>query len=55
MKIQVKGVWKEKRKVKRYIHQSKEVQEQFGRKMNQDVNGNRNCSERRWVRRMEGS
>ena len=32
----------EKRKVKRYINQSKEeVQEQFGRKMNQDVNGNR--------------
>ena len=32
----------EKRKVKRYINQSKkEVQEQFGRKMYQDVNGNR--------------
>ena len=32
----------EKRKVKRCIYQSKkEVQEQFGRKMNQDVNGNR--------------
>ena len=32
----------EKRKAKRYIYQSKEeVQEQFGRKMNQDVNGNR--------------
>ena len=31
-----------KEKVKRCIHQSKkEVQEQFGRKMNQDVNGNR--------------
>ena len=32
----------EKRKVKRCIYQSKkEVQEQFRRKMNQDVNGNR--------------
>ena len=32
----------EKKKVKRCIYQSKkEVQEQFGRKMNQDVNGNR--------------
>ena len=32
----------EKRKVKRCIYGSKEeVQEQFGRKMNQDVNGNR--------------
>ena len=43
------------KKVKRCIYQSKEeVQEQFGRKMNQDVNVNsRNCSGRRWVRRME--
>ena len=33
----------EKRKDKRCIHQSKnEVQEQFGRKMNQDMNGNGN-------------
>ena len=32
----------EKRKVKRFIYQSKKViQEQFGRKKNQDVNGNR--------------
>ena len=32
----------EKGKVKRYIYQSKkEVQEQLGRKMNQDVNRNR--------------
>ena len=32
----------EKRKVKRCIFQSKkEVQEQFGRKMNEDLNGNR--------------
>ena len=32
----------EKREVKRCIYQSKEeIQEQFGRKMNQDVNGNR--------------
>ena len=32
----------EKKKVKRFIFQSKEeVQEQFGIKMNQDVNGNR--------------
>ena len=32
----------EKRKVKRCIYQSKkEVQGEFGRKMNQDVNGNR--------------
>ena len=31
-----------KRKVKRYIYQSKKkVNEQFGRKMNDDVNGNR--------------
>ena len=39
----MKGVWKiYKRKVKRCIYQSKkEVQEQFGRKMNQSVNGNR--------------
>ena len=34
--------WELEMKVKRYIYQSKqEVQEQFGRKMNQDVNGNR--------------
>ena len=32
----------EKRKVKRCIYQSKEeIQEQFGREMNEDVNGNR--------------
>ena len=32
----------EKRKVKRYVYQSKnEANEQFGRKMNEDVNGNR--------------
>ena len=32
----------EKRKVKKFIYQSKEeVQEQFGRKVNQDLNGNR--------------
>ena len=32
----------EKRKVKRYIYQSeKEVNEQFGRKMNQDIEGNK--------------
>ena len=32
----------EKRKVKRCIYQSKKkVSEQFGRKMNEDVNGNR--------------
>ena len=31
----------EKRKVKRYIYQSKkDINEQFGRKMNQDVDGN---------------
>ena len=36
------GLQRGKRKVKRYINQSKkEVQEQFGRKKNQDVNGNR--------------
>ena len=29
----------EKRKVKRCIYHSKEDQEQFGRKMNQDLNG----------------
>ena len=35
-----------KRKVKRYIYQSKKrVHEQFGRKMNEDVNGNRNFLE----------
>ena len=33
---------REKKKVKRCIYQSKkEVQEQFGRKMNQDANGNK--------------
>ena len=33
----------EKRKVKRCLYQSKkEVNEQFGRKMNHDVDGNRN-------------
>ena len=32
---------KEKRKVKRCIYQSKGVRGQFGRKINQDVNGNR--------------
>ena len=32
----------EKRKVKRFLYNSKkDVQEQFGKKMNQDVNGNR--------------
>ena len=31
----------EMRKIKRFIYQSKAVQEQFGRKMNQDMNGNR--------------
>ena len=44
MKMQKKDVWKreERRKVKRSIYQSKnEINEQFGRKMNQDVNGNR--------------
>ena len=35
-------VYKEEKKVRRCIYQcKKEVQEQFGRKMNQDVNGNR--------------
>ena len=46
----------EKRKVKRCIYQSKEeVQEQFGRKMNQDVNVNRKLfwKEVRKVREME--
>ena len=33
----------EKRKVKRCIIQSKKVNEQFGRKINEDVNGNGNC------------
>ena len=44
MKRQKKDVWKctEKRKVKKYIYQSKKkVNEQFGRKINEDVNGNR--------------
>ena len=46
MKRKKKDVWKftkkKKRKVKRCIYQSmKESHEQFGRKMNQDVNGNR--------------
>ena len=44
MKRQKKDVWKhtEKRKVKRCIIQSiKKVNEQFGRKINKDVNGNR--------------
>ena len=40
MKMQEKGVWKSTKR-KRCIYQSKnEVQEQFGRKMNEDVNGN---------------
>ena len=44
MKRQKKDVWKheEKRKVKRCIYQSKKkVNEQFERKMNEDVNGNK--------------
>ena len=45
MKLQKKAVWKlikKNRKVKRCIHQNKkEVNEQFRRKMNQDVGGNR--------------
>ena len=45
MKLQKKNVcffYKEKGKVKRSIYQSKEeVNEQFGRKMNLDVDGNR--------------
>ena len=43
MKSQKKDVWKctEKRKVKRCKYRSKKkVNEQFGRKMNEDVNGN---------------
>ena len=37
----------EKRKVKRCIFQSKkELQEEFGRKMNEDVNGKRKLEER---------
>ena len=42
MKIQKKNVWKHKRKVKRCIYQcKKKVNEQFGRKMNQEMNRNR--------------
>ena len=46
MKMQGKGVWKstkrKRERLKRFIYQNKkEVQEQFERKMNQDVNGNR--------------
>ena len=44
MKRQKNDVWNhtEKRKVKRCIYQSeKKVNEQFGRKMNEYVNGNR--------------
>ena len=44
MRRQKKCAWKctEKRKVKRCIYQSKKkVNEQFGRKINEDVNGNR--------------
>ena len=38
----MEGNKEEKRKVKRCIYQSKkEVHEQFGKKMNQEVNGNR--------------
>ena len=44
MKSQKKNVWnrtEESEKVKRYICQSKmTVKEQFGKKMNEDVNGN---------------
>ena len=44
MKRQKKDVWKctERRKVKRFIyHSKKKTNEQFGRKMIEDVNGNR--------------
>ena len=44
----------EKRKVKRCTYQSKkEVQEQFRRKMNQDMNGNRKLFCKRAIKRME--
>ena len=43
---------KEKREVKRCIYQSKKkMNEQFGRKMNQDVNGNRKLFWRRVMQR----
>ena len=55
MKMQNKDVWKftkkKKRKVKRCIYQSKEeLQEQFGRKINQNANGNMKLfwKEERW-------
>ena len=39
---------RKKRRIKKSIYQSKKgVQEQFGRKMNEDVNENRNCFGRR--------
>ena len=44
MKRQKKDVWKrtEKKKIKKCIYQTKKkVNEQFGRKMNEDVKGNR--------------
>ena len=36
-----------------YIREQKKVNEQFGRKMNEDVNEIGNCSGRRWVMRKE--
>ena len=43
----------EKRKVKRFLYNSKkDVQEQFGKKMNQDVNGNRKCFWKELSKRM---
>ena len=45
----------EKRKIKRCIYQSKkELNEQFGRKMNQSVNGNRKLFWKEMVKKNEG-
>ena len=45
----MKAYRKEKRKVKRCIYQSKKkVNEQFGRNMNEDVNGNRKLFWKEW-------
>ena len=48
MKRQNKDVWnterEKKRKIKRFIYQNKKkINEQLGRKVNEDVNKNSNC------------
>ena len=50
----MKAYKEEERKVKKCIYQSKKkVNEQFGRKMNEDMNGNRKLFQKK-VRNMKG-